>query len=82
MHGRGGAHAVAERWPDCGLDPDTVQTNCVLFSHQDTDALLAHLRGHDVLAGTIAPNTVRFMTHVDVDDDGIDIVCKALADAP
>jgi threonine aldolase len=76
------AHAVAERWPASGLDPATVQTNCVLFRHPDTDALLAHLRSEDVLAGTIAPNTVRLMTHVDIDDDSIQVVRKALAGAP
>ena len=76
------AEAVAERWPSCGLDPERVQTNCVVFHHDDTDALIAHLAGAGVLAGTIAPNTMRFMTHVDVDDDGVEHVRKAVAAAP
>src|SRR5438067_4235697 len=29
------AEAVAERWPDCGLDPASVHTNCVVFTHPD-----------------------------------------------
>src|SRR3954449_2655593 len=53
------ALAVADRWPDCGLDPATVQTNCVVFSHPATADLVDHLRREGVLAGTIAPNTVR-----------------------
>jgi len=76
------ADAVADRWPSCGLDPETVRTNCVVFTHHDTSALIAHLRAHGVLAGTIAPRTMRFMTHVDVDDDGLEIARSAIASAP
>jgi threonine aldolase len=76
------ADAVAERWPSCGLDPSTVQTNCVVFDHPDTSALIAHLAGEGVAAGTIAPRMMRFMTHVDVDDAGIEAVRKAVATAP
>ena len=76
------ALAVAERWPDAGCDPGGVQTNIVLFSHPDPAALLEYLRGHDILAGTIAPGTVRLVTHRDVGDDGIDLACKAIAGAP
>jgi hypothetical protein len=35
-----------------------------------------------VLAGTVAPRTVRLMTHHDVDDDGIERAAKALSSAP
>jgi threonine aldolase len=76
------ADAVAERWPDAGLDPETVRTNCVLFQHDDTRSLLAHLAREGVLAGTIAPRIVRLMTHVDIDDDGVEQARKALATAP
>jgi threonine aldolase len=76
------AEAVAERWPSCGLDPESVRTNCVVFSHGDTSALLSHLAAEGVAAGTIAPRTVRFMTHLDVDDADIELVRKALATAP
>lgn len=75
------ATAVAERWPD-SIDPETVRTNMVVFGHRDTDALLDHLARAGVRAGTIAPGTVRLVTHLDVDDDGLDRACKALADAP
>jgi threonine aldolase len=76
------AEVVAERWPDAGFERDDVRTNVVVFSHPDPRRLLAHLRDEGVLAGTIAPGAVRLVTHHDVDDDGIDAACKALASAP
>jgi threonine aldolase len=76
------AQAVAERWPACGLDPSTVRTNCVVFTHDDTKALIAHLAGDGVAAGTIAPRTMRLMTHLDVDDAGVERARKAVASAP
>jgi threonine aldolase len=76
------AAAVADRWPDCGLDPASVRTNVVNFRHDGTGALLDHLRSEGILAGTIAPGVVRLMTHLDVDDDAVDRVTKALAEAP
>jgi len=83
-HGRARrlATAVAERWPDAGLEPDRVQTNIVTFTHAQPDELCDHLRGEGVLAGTISPGIVRLVTHKDVDDDGVDRACKALAAAP
>lgn len=76
------ANAVADRWPDAGCAPDLVDTNIVLLNLADPAALLEYLRGQDVLAGTIAPGVVRFVTHRDVTDRDIDRVCKALANAP
>ena len=76
------AEAVAERWPDAGVDPARIRTNIVTFTHPDWRALLEHLRAEGVLAGTIAPGVVRFVTHCDVDDDGIERARKAIASAP
>jgi threonine aldolase len=76
------ADAVAERWPSCGLDPSTVRTNCVVFGHGDTSTLIAHLASEGVSAGTIAPRTMRFMTHLDVDGADIEHARKAVATAP
>jgi threonine aldolase len=76
------ADAVALRWPSCGLDPATVRTNIVTFTHAEPEKLLAHLEGHGVLAHAIAPETVRFVTHHDVDDAGVTRTIAALADAP
>jgi len=76
------AEAVAQRWPGCGLDPAEVRTNIVTFAHSEPDKLLNHLEGHGVLAHSIAPGTVRFVTHHDVDDAGIARAVTALEDAP
>ena len=76
------ADAVAARWPAGGLDPATVRTNIVTFSHAQPEKLLAHLEAQGVLAHAIAPETVRFVTHHDVDDAGIRRAITALEDAP
>jgi threonine aldolase len=76
------AEAVAERWPDGGSDPKGSVTNMVIFGHADPARLLDHLRAEGVLAGTIAPGVVRFVTHHDVDDDGVERACKAVSSAP
>ena len=76
------AEAVASRWPGCGLDPGSVRTNIVTFEHAEPDKLLAHLEDRGVLAHAIAPGVVRFVTHHDVDDEGIERALAALADAP
>ena len=74
------AGAVAERFPDAGLDPASVATNVVVFRPPDAAALVAHLAANGVLAGTIAPGVVRLMTHLDVDDAGlahaIEAICR------
>jgi threonine aldolase len=75
------ADAVAERWPDAGCDPARVRTNVVTWRHPDPAALIDHLRTEGVLAGTIAPGVLRFVTHCDVDDAGIERAAKAIATA-
>lgn len=76
------AAAVAERWPGSGVDPAAVPTNVVVLRHPDAAALLEHLRSEGILAGTIATGVVRLMTHLDVGDDDVDAVRKAIAGAP
>jgi threonine aldolase len=76
------AGAVADRWPEAGLDPKAVATNIVVFSHVNPARLLDHLEGHGVLAGTVGPGVVRLVTHADVDDQGIEVACRAIAAAP
>jgi threonine aldolase len=73
------ADALWQRWPDAVRYGGT---NIVVFLHRDSDAFLNHLRAQGVLAGTIAPNAVRLVTHLDVDDAGIEQACKAIASAP
>jgi threonine aldolase len=76
------AEAVAERWPEAGLDPTGVRTNIVVFSCPGADKVLEHLRQEGVLAEAIAPGVLRFVTHRDVDDDGVERTRRALAAAP
>ncbi len=76
------AEAVADRWPEAGLDPARVATNIVIWHHAEPERLLDHLRAEGVLGGTIAPGTVRLVTHHDVDDRGIERAAKAIASAP
>jgi threonine aldolase len=54
------------------------QTNIVIFPTPNAAELLQHLEAHGVLAGTIAPGIVRFVTHRDVDDTAIDHAVAAL----
>jgi threonine aldolase len=76
------AEAVADRWPDGGCDPATVETNIVTWAHPDTDSVVDHLAKEGVLVGTIAPWTLRIVTHHDVDDAGVEVATAALASAP
>jgi threonine aldolase len=73
--------AVEERWPGCVGDPDGGGTNIVCFEHADPSQLLHTLQQQGVLAGTVAPQTVRFVTHCDVDDAGIDRAIAAVRSA-
>jgi threonine aldolase len=74
------ADAVAQRFPG-SLDPATVRTNIVCCP---LDALpadgLERLGAAGIMAGTLDPSTVRFVSHKDVDDDGIDRACRAIAE--
>jgi threonine aldolase len=76
------AAAVADRWPDAGVDPKRVATNIVIFFHPDTDALLGGWAEQGVLAGTVGPGLVRLVTHGDIDEPGIEFACEAIVRAP
>jgi threonine aldolase len=76
------ADAVADHWPRCGLDPASVQTNVVVFRHPNPPDLVSHFRGDGILAGSISPGVVRLMTHVDIDDKGIDRTIASISNAP
>ena len=64
------ADVVADAFPG-SVDPATVRTNivCAAASAFPPD-LLDALAAEGVLAGTVDPDTVRFVTHKDVDDAG------------
>ena len=75
------AEAIAASWPDAGCDPEMVRTNIVVFTHSDPSKLLSYLHTEGVLAGTIAPDVVRLVTHNDVDDQGLERALAALKTA-
>jgi threonine aldolase len=65
------ATALAERFPGA-VDPSAVETNIVCAAAAALpDGILGALAGRGVLAGTIDVDTVRFVTHKDVDDDDL-----------
>jgi threonine aldolase len=71
-HARAARLAEAVGVADC-------PTNCVVFEHPDAAGVVRRLADEGVLAGTIGPGTIRLMTHLDVDDAGIERTLQALA---
>jgi threonine aldolase len=66
------AVALAERFPG-SVDPGAVRTNIVCArADRLPPTFLTVLDSHGVRAGTIDPDTVRLVTHKDVDDGDID----------
>jgi hypothetical protein len=53
-----------------------------VFTHSDPSKLLSYLHTEGVLAGTIAPDVLRLVTHNDVDDEGMERALGALGTAP
>ena len=65
------AEVLAERFPG-SIDPAAVETNIVCAAAAALpDGVLDALAARGVLAGTIDVDTVRFVTHKDVDDDDL-----------
>jgi threonine aldolase len=64
------------------IDPETVQTNIVIFDVADTGKTTAQisqsLREHGILANGINPREMRMVTHYDVDRDKIEKTLIAL----
>jgi threonine aldolase len=72
------ADALARRFPG-SIDPTRVVTNVVCARSACLPAdLLPALAERGIRAGTIDPDTTRFVTHKDVDDDDIARVVRAL----
>jgi threonine aldolase len=66
--------------PGVELDPETVQTNIVVFTVDDARALVARLAGQVDLTAVDA-HRIRAVTHMDVDGEAIDRALGAIADA-
>ena len=71
--------------PGLRIDPALVETNIVIADVDPPDAVtswLAHLRRGGVLAGTMGPGRMRLVTHLDVDDAGLDRAIALLRERP
>jgi threonine aldolase len=78
------ARALAEglaELPGVSLDPATVETNIVVFGVPDAPAFAERLREAGVVVGPLDARTVRAVTHLDVDADGIARALEAARDA-
>ena len=75
------AHAAAARWPG-SVDVGLVHTNIVRIAVGDPRPVLAHLRERDVLAVPGSADTVRLVTHADIDDADVERAVTALETAP
>ena len=74
------AVALAERFPG-SVEPERIETNIVCACASALpDDIVASLARRGVLAGTIDVDTVRFVTHKDVDDADLDRAIAALDD--
>jgi threonine aldolase len=65
--------------PGVELDPATVQTNIVIFAVPDAPAFCTALAEQDVALSHFGPTRVRAVTHLDVDDAGIDRALEVAA---
>jgi len=69
--------------PQISLDLQTVQTNIVIFGLKDerkANELVAHLKQRGVLCGTVGRNSVRFVTHHDVDRAACEVAARVAAE--
>jgi threonine aldolase len=74
------ADAVAAKVPDA-LDPTTVETNIVVISTADAPAVVARARDEGVLLSLLDPTHLRFVTHLDIGDDDVEVAAGVLVRA-
>jgi threonine aldolase len=60
------------------LDPGEIETNIVIFDVEDPEALCAGLEREGVRMGAVGPRSVRAVTHLDVDADGVQLAIEAV----
>jgi len=72
------AEALAEAVPG-SVKADEVETNIVVVETEDAAAVAGAARDQGVLVGPLDPRHLRVVTHLDVDDDGIEQAAKVLA---
>ena len=72
-------HARAKRLADAlGADPGLVQTNIVVLDVHDAQSVAAKAATEGVLVSALGPRFMRLVTHLDVDDAGIDHAIEVL----
>jgi threonine aldolase len=72
-------HARARRLGEAlGVEPSTVDTNIVVLDTADAAALAAAAGAQGVLVSVLGPHRLRLVTHLDIDDDGVDLAIKVL----
>lgn len=79
-----GARRLAEglaALPGIELDPDLVETNIVVFGVADAAEFCRRLEADGVRMGALDESTVRAVTHLDVDNAGIDLALEAARNA-
>ena len=67
------------------IDPRQVRTNVVVAGVREpwtVDRVIGALRERDVLAGPMGPGRIRFVTHLDVDDEGLERAVRAVRELP
>jgi threonine aldolase len=69
------ARRLAER---LGVDPATVETNMVVVDDVPAPAVAEAAKAQGVLVGQVSDRRIRLVTHLDVDDAGIDRAAKVL----
>jgi threonine aldolase len=67
--------------PGLVVDPTAVETNIVLVGCPSSTELIDRLAKRGVRIGAVDPRTVRMVTHLDVDADGIEHAIAAARDA-
>jgi threonine aldolase len=66
-------HVRARRLGEAlGADPATVETNIVVLDVADAASVATAAAGQGVLVSALGPRFLRLVTHLDVDDDGIE----------
>ena len=74
------AEALAEAAPG-SIDPAEVETNIVVLEVDDASGLVARCREEGVLISALDARHARFVTHLDVDDEGVERATKVLSSA-
>ena len=62
-----------------GVDASAIDTNIVVLDVADAPAVAASARADGVLVSVLGPRVLRLVTHLDVDDEGIEQAAKVLA---